>query len=380
MIGGLGVVAEGLTSAWATGTASAPPGLVLGVRSRTVEDVVARGFRTVHASPEGIEGRDAMTTKTSHDLASVTKVVATTIAILRLVSDRLVDLEADVRRYLPAFEATDVGVTVRDLLQHRAGLWEWQPLYLLARDTVGALRLVDRLPTRYEPRTAYHYSDLGFILLGRIVEAATGLGLEDAIAELVTRPFGLSATQYRRPIDDDVATGALDDRVEIGMLDTQEPFPVGHSSGEFRGWRTRPVHGEVSDGNAFHAFGGVSGHAGLFSTVPDLLRFAHILAAYRDHDDLWRPEVAESFFAGGPDGYQGLGFRRFDVGVEGAKVTVVGHTGFVGCAVGFIPDRDVGLALATNRLLVSGSPPSTEDLWMGYLRAAADSGMLTAGS
>lgn len=376
MNGALDAAATALTSSAADDHASMPPGLVLGIKSRSTEGILARGFRTVRETPHGIEDQDAMTPDTSHDLASVTK-VATSTAILRLVSERLIHLDAEVRRYLPAFGATGSEVTVRDLLQHRAGLWEWQPLYILASDAAGAHAAIDRLPARYEPRTGHHYSDLGFILLGRIVEVATGRMIEDAIAELVTRPLGLTSTRYRHPVDGDISTGAFDDRVEIGMLDTQTPFPVGHRSSDFRAWRTQPIHGRVSDGNAFHVFGGVSGHAGLFSTVPDLLRFASTLASYADHDRLWRPEIAESFFGPGPDEHQGLGFRRYEVGVEGATVTVVGHTGFVGCAVGFVPGTGIALALASNRLLVSGVPQTSEDLWMRYLRAAADSGMLT---
>ncbi|SEG90488.1 CubicO group peptidase, beta-lactamase class C family [Nonomuraea solani] len=303
-------------------------------------------------------GDAPMTLDTYHDLASVTKVVATTTMLMRLVSERLVDLDAPLSAYLSrSYEA----ITVRDLLLHRGGLWEWWPLYIQPQLP----------PPRYRPGRARHYSDLGFVLLGRIVAAVTGLRLDRALAELVTRPLGLTSTTYAGPAGAEVATSALDDRVEMTMLDTGRPYPVPYRSTDFAGWRTEPIAGQVADGNAHHAFGGVAGHAGLFSTVPDLLRYATALSRYEEYDHLWRPEVAREFFAPGPDPEQALGFRRYELDLAGESVTVLGHPGHVGCAVGFVPGRDVALALASNRLLVEGQPASTDLLWDDLLQATA---------
>jgi CubicO group peptidase (beta-lactamase class C family) len=316
------------------------------------------GHRTVRRVDGRLAGEAPMTLDTYHDLASVTKIVATTTALIRLVSDRLVDLDAPLSAYLPrSYEA----ITVRDLLLHRGGLWEWWPLYIQPQLP----------PPRYRPGRARRYSDLGFILLGRIIAAATGLRLDRAVAELVTRPLGLTRTTYARPTGAEVAMSALDDRAEMAMLDTGRPYPIPYRSTDFDRWRREPVLGQVADGNAYHALDGVAGHAGLFSTVPDLLKYCLALSRYEEHDRLWRPEVAREFFAPGPDPEQALGFRRYTLELAGETVTVLGHPGHVGCAIGFVPGRDAALVLASNRLLAEGEPAPVEDLWHDLLRATA---------
>lgn len=349
----------------------APAGVVLGVHAGGAGDAAAAGFRTVDWTP-GRVGVDPMTVDTHHDLASVTKVVATTAALLRLVSAGLVELDAEIFRYLPRFRGGGrEQVTVRDLLLHRGGLREWHPLYFEAEDAERGYRAAESLPLRYPPGVERHYSDLGFMLLGRVVTVATGQDLASSVAELVTRPLGLGDTRFGHPAGDGAATGARDDRIEMAMVDTGQPYPVPFRAANFPRWRHGPVHAEVSDGNAFHVFGGTAGHAGLFSTVPDLLRFGAALSGYQHLEDLWRPEVVEEFFAAGPDDGQALGFRRYPVEVAGRTMTVLGHPGFVGCALGFVPGQDLAFALATNRLLVEGDPLPTEKLWRKFLSEAA---------
>ncbi|MEW1838575.1 serine hydrolase domain-containing protein [Nonomuraea angiospora] len=336
--------------------ASPPPGVVMAARTPLFDLTECAGHRTVRRQGGELVGEAPMTLDTSHDLASVTKVVGTTTALIRLVSDRLVDLDAPLSAYLArSYEA----ITVRDLLLHRGGLWEWWPLYIQPAPP----------PPRYRPGRARHYSDLGFVLLGRIVETVTDLSLDQAVTELVTEPLGLGSTGYGRPAGPEVAMGALDDRIEMAMLDTGRPYPVPYRSSDFARWRAGPVLGEVADGNAHHVFGGVAGHAGLFSTVPDLLAYGLAMSRYQEYDRLWRPEVAREFFTPGPDAGQALGFRTYELRLSDETVTVLGHPGFVGCAVGFVPGRDIALALASNRLLVEDDPTPTDALWDGLLQA-----------
>ncbi|MEU8247786.1 serine hydrolase domain-containing protein [Nonomuraea sp. NPDC048916] len=339
--------------------AEGPAGLVRAVRTPWFGWTECAGHRTVRWVDGVRVGEEPMTVDTHHDLASVTKVVATTTALIRLVSDGLVSLDAPVRAYLP--DCHD-GISVRDLLLHRGGLWEWWPLYIRP----------DPPPPRYRPGRERHYSDLGFVLLGRVVEVAAGLPLDRAVAELVTEPLGLRSTRYARPAGERVAMSARDDRVEMDMLDSGQPYPVPFRSADFTGWRREPVVGQVADCNAHHASGGVSGHAGLFSTVPDLLRYCAALSAYCEHDHLWRPEVAREFFAPGPDAGQALGFRRYALRLRDETVTVLGHPGFVGCVIGFVPDRDIALVLAGNRLLTDGPPVPTDALWDDLLHAITE--------
>lgn len=350
------------------GESGGPAGLTIAVRGRQVDTRAVAGSRTTDASPPGVQ---PMTARTAHDLASVTKVVTTT-ALMRLVSQGQLGLDDPVRRYLPRFSSVVKDlVTVRHLLLHRAGLWEWWPLYAAGPDDPDFA--LDALPLRHAVGEARHYSDLGFMVLGRVIATVTASPLDAAVAELVTNPLGMTATRFRRPRrDDDVAMSAFDDRVEMAMLDSDEPYPTPFDSRDFDGWRTEPVIGAVNDGNAFHAYGGAAGHAGLFSTLDDLLLLGQGLARASDGDDLIDPAVAEEFYAPGPDEAQSLGFRRYSIELDEERVAVLGHTGFVGCAVGFVPGRDVAIAMASNRLVTSGTPATTDDLWAAVLGAAAE--------
>jgi CubicO group peptidase (beta-lactamase class C family) len=350
----------------------APAGVALGLRAGAVELTAVAGRRTA--------GADAapMTVRTSHDLASVTKILATATALIRLVSDGSVGLDDPVARYVPAFAGGGKdAVTVRQLLLHRGGLWEWQPLYLGSRSAEEAFEYAATLELRYAPGSARRYSDLGFMLLGRVVAVAAGARLDHAVRQLVTQPLGLADTRFGAPVGPDVAASAFGDAAERRMVATGTPYPIVTRDTGFIGWRQEPVAGEVNDGNAFHAFGGVSGHAGLFAPLSDLLRFGAVLSAYREYETLWNPSVVETFLSPGPDDGQVLGFRSYQFTVDGETVTMYGHTGFVGCAVGFVPGADIAVALCGNRLLTSATPATTDELWT-LARQAASTALRTS--
>ncbi len=228
-------------------------------------------------------GGPAARPSTLFDVASVTKIV-TTLAIMRLRAEGALGLDARVRDLLPGFSggAKD-AVTVRMLLLHRAGLTEWWPLYADATDgpaVIGdpraAIARAAALPLAYAPDSGRHYSDLGFQLLGAIVEAAHGSGLRDAVAALVTGPLGLRDTSYG-PVPDAAATSD-GDSWERRMIATGEPYPVPAEAP--RGSRVHLLRGEVNDGNAHHAFGGAAGHAGIFSTAADVARLGAVMLGH----------------------------------------------------------------------------------------------------
>ena len=139
-----------------------------------------------------------------------------------------------------------------------------------------------------------HYSDLGFLLLGRIISAVTGLPLDAAVRELVTAPLGLDRTGYG-PIAAPVASSSVGDAAERRMVATGEPYPILTADRDFA-WREGEITGSVNDGNSFHAAGGVSGHAGLFSTADDLLTLGAALAAPVRHPELWDPDAVAELF------------------------------------------------------------------------------------
>lgn len=338
-----------------------PAGVGVAMFDGTTRSAAAAGFRTVDTATTC---ESPMTVDTHHDLASVTKIVATTASLMALVSAGSVGLDDPICRYLPRFAggAKDL-VTIRHLLRHRGGVTEWQPIYLSATEPDRANDVIDRLPLVAVPDTVRRYSDLGFIVLGRIVSIAAGAPFSQAVADLVTTPLGLTSTRFGRAASPDVAMSSFGDRIERDMIESGSPYATPFRARDFTMARTEAVVGEVNDGNAFHAYQGVAGHAGLFSNLHDLVTFGLALARPDERAEVWRPEVVQEFFAPGPDEGQALGFRRYRVDVAGNRADMLGHTGFVGCAVGFVPRYSLVVAVAGNRLVTDGRPTPTDDLW-----------------
>jgi CubicO group peptidase (beta-lactamase class C family) len=333
----------------------APPGACLAVRAPDVDALAVAGSRQVLGVAEPLP----MTAATSYDLASVTKLFTTT-ALAALG----VEPGEPLRRYLPDAPP----VTVDDLLLHRGGLWEWWPTYCDADGPDEGARLARTLPLRYTPGSGRHYSDLGFMLLGQVVEVAAGARLPDALRDLVLTPAGLAATGYGAPAGPEVAASGSGDAIEQRMLVTGEPYPVPRSPADFTGWRHHVIAGEVADGNAFHTFAGVSGHAGLFSTVEDLLRLGAALCTSATGDGPWR--ALGGYLAPGPDPGQLRGFRSWTTTVVGCTTTAYGHPGFTGVTLAVLPQHRASVVLATNRLQVTGEPLPNEEMWLPALAAA----------
>lgn len=332
---------------------SAPLGAVVGVVHGAQVDISAAGFA-------GTSGRP-MTTETLFDLASVTKVAATTSALHRLVAQEQLSFDDPVDQYLPASPCAP-GTTVRTLLYHRAGLWEWQPLYFAA----DPARTVDELPLRYPPDSAWHYSDLGFMVLGRILSAATGLPLADAVRELVHGPLGMTRTGFGPVGSGETVSSSRGDAAERRMVRTGIPYPILLDDPGFT-WRERELVGEANDGNCFHAFGSISGHAGLFSTAADLLKLGSSLAA-TDVGERWGVDASQDVFRDGPDRGQAIGWRSINVRIEGSDERMLWHGGYTGTGLGFVPRREIAVVMLTNRLFAD-PVPAVDDLWAMTLAA-----------
>jgi serine-type D-Ala-D-Ala carboxypeptidase len=353
------------------GGADAPPGVCLAVSHEGRVDCAARGVAQRFDDAGAVDDPAPMNLETRSDLGSVTKLIATTTALMTLVDAGELTLETHLWEILPWIAtAPCAAATIAQLLEHRAGLWEWWPLYLSASDPATALHTAANLPLRYRPDQARHYSDLGFILLGAVVAEVGGGGLDDVVAELVLGPVGLSATRYGEPVGGaPVAASSTGDRIERRMIETGDPYPVIGDAGRFSGWRQHVLVGEVNDGNAFHALDSIAGHAGLFSSATDLLRFGDATLAALAGSGLATSALVGRFLSAGADPGQGLGWRRWDVGPD---TEAWGHTGFPGVAVGIVPALGATVALVTNRLHVPGVPRATEPIWELALRAARD--------
>lgn len=300
---------------------------------------VARRGRLAHLQAFGRLSYDAdaapVTTETLYDLASLTKVVATTTLAMTLVDDGRLDLDKRVVDFLPRFRGDGrERVTVRQLLTHSSGLPAWLPLNLELKGPAAYLERLEKTPLEYEPGTKSVYSDLGLILLGEVLARVGGRPFERLVQARVLDPLGLRSTLYRPGPE---------------LLPRVAPT-------ENDPWRGRVLRGEVHDENAF-ALGGVAPHAGLFSTAPDLARFAQMLlnGGVLEHRRVVSRRTLELFTRR----LEPAGSTRalgWDTPGEGSwssplmSARAFGHTGFTGTSLWVDPERELFMVLLTNRV------------------------------
>ncbi len=308
------------------------PGAVV-VIGRRDSLIYARGYGHLTWSPASpIPSPDS----TIWDLASITKIVSTMSAAMRLVDQGKLDLHAPVGRYLPRFSGgLKKQVTVQMLLDHTSGLKSYIPIYQKARGRrAKALDILYAQPLLRPPGDLAVYSDLNALLLGLIVEKVAGTSIDHFAAREIFQPLGMRETMFKPP---------------KRLLKRIAPTGI---------WHGQPVAGEVNDQNAV-AFGGVAGHAGLFSTGTDLARYAQIwLRGGMGPDGRWvRSQTMAGFLARGTNtGSRLLGWdtrERVDgepsVFGDLTSDAAYGHTGFTGTLLWIDPTRDLFLIFLTNR-------------------------------
>jgi len=305
-------------------------------------------------------GGAPVTVRTVWDLASLTKVVGLTTAAMMLVDEGKLDLDAPVTRYVSEFRAGGDSVRVRHLLTHTSGLPAWKPLYQRVRRRRQMFALVNREALEAPPGTRMVYSDLGAVLLTEIVERLAGERLDRTLAARLFGPVGMPDTRFRPP-------SSWLPRIAPTEVDTT--------------WRGRLVRGEVHDENAA-AMGGVSGHAGLFSTAPDLVRFVQMLmrgGITDGHADartrrrtesaqLVRRETVAEFTRVQQPGFSSRALGWDTPGENssaGSRMSAraFGHTGFTGTSIWVDPEQDVFVILLTNRV-----HPTRENSLIGEVR------------
>lgn len=288
--------------------------------------------------------------QTVWDMASLTKVISLTSAVTVLVGNGTLDLDARVQRYLPEWTGQwKDQVTVRDLMTHSAGLPSWRPLYKETTTAVAARALVLSTPLEVSPGQRMVYSDLGAILVGLIVERLSGTTLDRFVAQHVFGPLGMTSTRYLPP-------ASWRSRIAPTEVDP---------------WRQRHLRGEVHDENA-HRLGGVSAHAGLFSTGADLSRFARMMlnggtldgTSVFDADALTRVTAVQKPALS----HRAIGWETANGANSGGQRMsrrAFGHTGFTGTSIWMDPERDVFIILLTNRV-----NPTRENRRIGDVRVS----------
>jgi CubicO group peptidase (beta-lactamase class C family) len=316
------------------------PGCAFGVVAGgdvVVQDALGRFTYDEDAPP--------VTAETVYDVASLTKVVATTAAAMVLCQRGQLDLNTSLGDLLPGFVVGRASgdnarhVRLRHLLGHNSGLPGYVEFFRTVSTPSALLRVCLELPLEAEPGARAEYSDPGFILLGKALEVFTRENLAEWVSREIFKPLGLLATGY------------------CPAPATRGAIPPTEAD---KTWRHRRIQGEVQDENAW-VLKGVAGHAGLFSNVPDLLRFAgEVLraeaddGATRDGPPLFNRETVEDFARRqGPEGSsRALGWDTPSANSSSGgyfSPHSIGHLGYSGCSLWIDLDAGIAITLLSNR-------------------------------
>ena len=289
------------------------------------------------------------------DLASLTKVVGMTTAVMQLYEQGKVELDAPLQRYIPEWQGPHKElVTIRHLITHTSGLPAFKPYDQQTHDPDSLAKLMFATPLDTLPGVRMIYSDIGAYMLGRLVERLSGETLDQYVLNHVFRPLGMNETMYRPP-------SSLKPRIAPTEID-----PV----------RGGKVWGVVHDERAYY-LGGVSAHAGIFSSAHDLARFARMYLndGALDGVRIIRPETIELFTTRQVQD-RALGWQKPDGSNSAGHLMserAFGHTGFTGTSIWIDPARDMFVILLSNRV-----NPTRANNKIGRVRVAlADAVMST---
>ncbi|MBD3268007.1 serine hydrolase, partial [bacterium] len=345
---------QALREAVAEGAAPGAVGLVLKDGKIAARRAIGhRQTQIVFRSSEtdtikAVRFRTKMLEQTIFDLASLTKMIATTTSIMILVEEGKIQLDDPVVKYLPAFaEKGKKKVTVRHLLTHTSGLPSWHRFY---EECVNRSEVFTSIDTDFEllspPGTKRVYSDLGFMVLGRLVEVVSGERLDRFAKKHIFDPLGMKHTGFLPPLKDRLLTAPT----------------------EYDAARNKILKGIVHDGNA-RAMGGISGHAGLFSDSDGLAIFAQMLLNKGEFQGtrilkeetvatMLKPQLNRRAVRNGSgflrERRQLLGWWGMDEKVTIGDIgglpskTAYGHSGFTGTMLYIDPEHNCAAILLTN--------------------------------
>ena len=273
-----------------------------------------------------------------YDLASLTKAMATTTSIMKLVDQGLIDIDDQVAKYITEFDTDEKSdITIENLLLHTSGLPAFRVYVDKLKTRAEIIDAVRNEPLEATPGEKYIYSDLGFILLGEIVEEVSGLRLDQYVRTNFFYPMGMYSTHFNPK--------------NIGRWMSSRIPPTEIDVTYARG----TVQGEVHDERAWF-MDGVAGHAGLFAPARDIAKYAYMLlnsGNYGGHQYL-SPEVIDLFTSRRSEiNKRGYGFDRksegFSTAGELTSERTFGHLGFTGTSLWIDPDEEIAIILITNR-------------------------------
>jgi len=275
------------------------------------------------------------------DLASITKVIATTSVVMKLVEKGQLGLDEKVVTYLPEFKGKQPGffpqksaITIKHLLTHTSGLPPFKQYYLMDDDVNARLDSVFNTEPEFGLEDTTVYSDVGLITLGKVLEKVSGVSLDELADSLIFKPLGMNTTFYNPPAE---------------KLHRIVPTEIAD------GYRTGLIHGEVHDENS-HSLGGVAGHAGLFSTAEDLAVFSQMMlnGGIYGWERIFSEKTIDIFTsrANVVDGSSRcLGWDSPSGKASGGVYLAensFGHTGYTGSSLWIDPENDLFVILLTN--------------------------------
>jgi len=311
--------------------------------------LVAHKGRTVlvqEAGHRAMPPAAPMTLDTVFDLASLTKPLATSVALMKCVDEGKIDLDQPLGSLLPKPLGNKKDLTARLILAHCAGFNDWEPFYLKLVESAPDIRKqllrewIIEAPLVYQPGEQTLYSDLGFMILEWVIEECTRMPLHDFLHRSLYSPLSMNKTFF--------SGSAFPMSVEEDQIAATEDCP----------WRKRVIKGSVHDENAF-AIGGYSGHAGLFGTAGDIHTLLNLLMSHflGNRNDYFKPETVRAFFTRQDfvkDSPWALGWdtpspQGSSSGRYFSEKTV-GHLGFTGTSVWMNLEQDVLVIFLTNRI------------------------------
>lgn len=316
--------------------------------------LVAERGATIFADALGDAAREpehhAATLDTIFDLASLTKPLVTGLLSALLVERGALKLDARVADHLSEFDlAGKSEITIRHLLTHSSGLPAWQPIYLIAKDKADALAAIAQLPLEYSPGERVIYSDLGFIVLGYLLQDLTGESLPDLARVEIFEPLKLRNTFFNPAAATRTGVAAC----ETGNAYERHMCERDFARQEYATWRSGVIWGEVHDGNA-HFLGGAAGHAGLFSNATETLRLASQFIG--EQSELLNTETCLLFQQNMTAGLNEarsfawqLAATKDSTAGPGLPPEAFGHTGFTGTSCWVDAKRQRVFILLTNR-------------------------------
>lgn len=316
--------------------------------------IVGERDRVVFADALGDAAREPehhpATLETIYDLASLTKPLVTGALSARFVQRGALNIDDRVAQYLPEFERSDKReITIKQLLTHTSGLPAWRPLYLLAKDREHAAAAIAEQPLEYKAGERVVYSDLGFIVLGFLLQRLSDTSLPQLAQREIFEPLKLQHTFFNP---------SAASRTGVAACETGNAYERDMCERDFAGkvygdWRSGVIWGEVHDGNA-HFLGGAAGHAGLFSSAEETLRLARqfmgetseLLAS--ETCELFRENLTEGLNEARSFAWQLAATKDSTAGLR-LPPDAFGHTGFTGTSCWIDSRRQQIFILLTNR-------------------------------